>query len=381
MLDFGTVMAITTAIAVQGYFDDKNRIEQERRNEYKQCFDSIGDNVSVLGNLILETFLKSSRLDLLEIITRDVGKVPLHIFMEVIRKQGKPMTEYQKMLVQECIKAFEIKDYTESNFVKDVQINTDKRATLYHSVSLSEKDCGEFWKGFIEIIYETEMDGNDFQTLISSYGETVFRFAVLGDCDMSRAQSVFDDFIKGLRKGMKEYLGSVDSRNIDLNGYVAPLRGYCAILDSKSDNDNLLTDLFDYFIASVIIGYLEQCEIESESKVKLLQYYIDELGLKVECTAEEIYANMNEPRIYQLFYEMANDWSGANFWKVQAIAKVEALYYPESTGFEVRVHEFLKMLELDVVGTLKQPKLTGNADKYIINVIKKMMETVKLDIK
>lgn len=374
MIDFGSILAITTMFAVRDYYNDKEKMKKEKANQYKICFDKIGDNVETLGNIIISTLEKSGRVDLENEIIKGAQQIPLYILLEVVKIQGRPITSHQRKIIDICFNNFRHLGFTKQDYFTALASDNQTRKKLAESVELSIDYCGEFWEKYIDLVYTTSMSERSFTKLISCYSEIVVRLSLLGDCNVDRAEWVYKKFSDGLEVHMQKYATGETTRNkVDVIEPYKEMRVNCSNLDKAVNEDGILIDLFDYFIVAFILGYIEKIEITENLKQKVLEYFMDKLALDVEATASEIYLNYKaDPGMKQVFFDSANNWDGANFWKIQLISAIRANKENDAIEFMDDAIRFLQLIEADIISAFSFPEISGNANKYMENVIRQM---------
>ena len=374
MFDFGSMLAITTMFAVRDYYNDKERLKREMANQYRICFNEIGDNVADMGQLIIKTVEKSGCKDLEQQIVQGAQQLPLYILLEVVKVQGRPLTANQLKIVDISFNRFKYLGFTKLEYMMALSNNDQTRKLLEDSVGLTTEHCGEFWRKFIGLIYKTEMSDADFAKLVCCYSEIVFRMALLGDCKVERAEWIYNRFSDGLMKHMKVY--NEEEFEID-HGVLTDLYGLmkdnCRELDQAVNEDGILVDLLDYFVVALIIGYLEDVDLNHDLKISILEYLMDELSLAVDATAAEIYSNYEfDAGMKQVFYDSANSWEDANFWKIQLISAIRAEREDDAIDFAESTIAFMQMMEFVIIDVFGVEEGFGWAARYMTNAVNEL---------
>lgn len=367
MINFGSMLPFITMYAVNSYYEDKERMRREKAAQYKECFEKLGDNVAELGSLILETVKKSGRIDLEQQIIQGAQRLPLYLLLEIVKVQGRPITENQLKIVEISFNTFAFLGFTKAEYITALKNNDSTRELLSTSVGLTPEHCGAFWEEFIGLIYTTRMSERDFEKLICCYSEIVFRLALLGDCDVKRAERVDNNFRGGLSAYMKKYAeGQIGGDEVNLENPYNAMKNNCYNLDQAVNEDGILMDMFDYFIAALIIGYIERTNIASDLKPHILEHFITKLGLEVQISATEIYENYQyNPGMKQVFYDSANSWDDANYWKIQLISAIRAGREQDAVTFMEDTITFMQLVEADIIAKFSIPEISGTAARYM----------------
>lgn len=104
-------------------------------------------------------------------------------------------------------------------------------------------------------------------------------------------------------------------------GYIAQMYLDCMELtEGSTGNRNtgvLLLDLFDDFILSVMVGMMENVERTLAERNEMFETVLAELGLESRVPLPLILVGHEvDEEDVQILYSLANDWRGANFWKL-----------------------------------------------------------------
>lgn len=373
MFDPLLMISIITYINIRDYFDDRERAKREMMHEYKLCFDGIGDNSEMIGNTILSAYSQSNYTELEEIIVKGAKQLPLYIFLRILSVQGKVISKHQLKIINLYLSNFSGIGITREECMKALSGNGSAMKILNESVGLSENHCGEFWKAFIKVMYETEMEEDAFSRLISSYAEIVYRFALLGDCSSKRAETVYQNFVRGFQKYLKE--GAVSS--IDMTDFADEVRFHysrmkqiCKDLRNAGDEeDDILLDIFDYFCISMVTGMLKYARLNEGICIELLQNILDVLLPDYRYTAEQIYEGFKVSEDAKLnFYGLANDWDNVNFWKILFIQSTKNSMENVAIEFISETSKYVEAVEKLFIQRFQPGNMKGVSHMYMRNM-------------
>lgn len=177
--------------------------------------------------------------------------------------------------------------------------------------------------------------------------------------------------------------------------YIAEMYLNCMeITEGRANKNPILLDLFNDFVISMIVGMMENIDDSLAKRNEMFETVLSEIGFesKVPLPLILVGHEVDEEEV-QILYSMANDWRGANFWKLylSAINKVsevcddgakdasksgeECSLYANCLGFEFM--DLSRNFVFEIEGILRDlfPKESFGdvADRYMSNVISKLM--------
>ena len=115
-----------------------------------------------------------------------------------------------------------------------------------------------------------------------------------------------------------EKCGKVLTNAHRAKGYIAQMYLDCMELtEGSQDGGALLLDLFDDFILSVMVGMMENVNKTLAERNEMFETVLAELGLESRVPLPLILVGHEvDEEDVQILYSLANDWRGANFWKL-----------------------------------------------------------------
>lgn len=373
MFDPLSMISIITYINIRDYFDDRERAKREMLHEYKLCFDGIGDNAEVIGNTILSVYSQSRYTEFEEIIVKGAKQLPLYIFLRILSVQGKAISKYQLKIINLYLSSFSGIGITREECMKALSGAGNAMKILNESVGLAENHCGEFWKAFIKVMYEIEMEEDTFSRLINSYAEIVYRFALLGNCSSKRAEAVYQNFVRGFQKYLKEE--AVSSANItdfadEVSLHYSNMKQICKdIRNAGDEDDDILLDIFDYFSISIVTGMLKYARLNEGVCIELLQNILDVLLPDYRYTSEQIYEGFKVSEDAKLnFYGLANDWDNVNFWKVLCIQGAKNNMENVAIEFVSETSKYAEAAEKLFIQCFHLDNMKGVSHMYMRNI-------------
>ena len=158
----------------------------------------------------------------------------------------------------------------------------------------------------------------------------------------------------------------LEEKKIDI---LKPLRSMyenCKELDAKVNEDGILRALFDYFIVSLIINYLEMANVEREKRPAILQELMDRCHLDIMENADEIYDDFVEnENAAHMYYSIAFNEKGMNFWRMQSVSAIKAGNMEDGITFIKDSLAFILTMEVILKGELGLEKVVGTAEEMV----------------
>lgn len=108
----------------------------------------------------------------------------------------------------------------------------------------------------------------------------------------------------------------------------------------------MLLDFFDYFIVAIYVGMLQKLQMGADERTLLLQFLLDHTPVAYQDDAAQVYANITaDVNARLVYYGLANDWDGPNFWAINLIGANKAGCNDLSVEFLDHAGDFLHRTE------------------------------------
>lgn len=177
--------------------------------------------------------------------------------------------------------------------------------------------------------------------------------------------------------------------------YISEMYLNCVeMTEGRADKNAILLDLFNDFIVSIIVGMMENIDDSLAKRNEMFETVLSQIGFesKVPLPLILVGHEVDEEDV-QILYSMANDWRGANFWKLYMAAVQQVSekcvdsskndsegtnncsLYANRLGFEFI--DLSRHFAFEIEGVLKdyfpEEPFDDIADNYISNVIARLM--------
>lgn len=301
--------------------------------------------------------------------------------------QRNSLSKYQRKMIDIYFSTIKESGVDKTQYMKSLTDPRGEKDMLDHNIGLTTTYCGAFWNRLLEILYRVDDANHEMDTLIRNYADALARYAMLGDCNPYAVQTIFQEFSSGLARHLQTLIETAESKSANplsseiknADCFLEKMRRNCEyVVDKGTEEDKIVVELFDYFAISMVIGFLEHARVGQNRRKAILQFVMDSLVLSCDETASEIYEGMQvSPGMKQVFYEFANEWREANFWKIHQIASSRS-NIPEATiEFTESAINYLKAVERLIQIQFPNINVCGQADSYMKNVVRKMTDLMR----
>lgn len=385
MFNIWTTLSTLKAINLTDWDQDKEMLEQEQLDDYALCFAQMEKSIEQMSQSIDSILKKSARYDLEHTITQGKLQIPPYIFLQITGTQQGPVSKYQHQMIDRYLDAQTLpKDAGidryeyRSGLTADPGSNTARDA-LYAAIGLTESHCGTFWDKFIESLYEADDADADFESIVRSYGEICWRFALLGGCGSEETEAVFQLFKEGLQKQLEDDAaikrpGGEEKLTADMTAWMGKMKGNCRrAAENGGEEEQLILETFHYFIMSMIIGLLESVAADETEKREAFQYFLNSVGIDFKIDEADIYQEEEERLgIRQVFDKAAGSWEQTDFWKAHQAASNRADSPELFAEFTELAKAFLQAAEYLLHYKFPALDLSGKAEAYLEEALENM---------
>lgn len=302
MLSFWDRMWIVHMHMVEDYYKEREKQRRRWRKFCNGCIDDITNESKKVIDVIENALSKQDSIYLDENILNGIIQLPLYGFHLVLRDQGKPSDDQERLI---DIYLSHLKTgYSKSSFIQATNMNNYARQQLYELCDISDNNVGKFWVQFFKLLYRTDSDVSNVESVINSFCTMTMKFAAMNkEFDSSYLLRILESFIKAVHKQSvlcrdlpKDIIDIYgDSPFIEhFNNFISEMKVVLDFTIEEQTEEMNTQDVIKTFVVGVIYQIVSRCHADREDKIRMVDDILSKLNYDLSVDGKYIFKYMED---------------------------------------------------------------------------------------